>query len=220
MDNVDSSVRILLADDHDLVRAGMRSLFDRLPNVAVIAEASDGREAFELIRRQRPDVAFVDISMPGLNGLELIRKTSKVAPAVRLIVLSMHGSESYIAEALRAGAWGYLLKQDTSLKELELAINCVVGGNRYLPPAISAKVVDGNIHSISEPLLLQTLSPRQREILQLIGEGNNNKEIAYTLNISVKTVETHRAELMARLNIRDVAGLVRYAIKSGIVSLE
>jgi DNA-binding NarL/FixJ family response regulator len=214
-----SPIRVVLADDHDLVRAGIRALFERLPNVKVVGEGRDGQETLEIIERELPDIAFVDISMPILDGLSLIRRVSSLNGRVRLIVLSMYSAESYVSEALRAGASGYLLKQNADLSELQLAIESVMDGGRYLTPAISRQVVDGFLRS-QHPETRQTLTPRQREILRLIGEGHGTKEIAYRLNISAKTVDTHRAELMERLGIHDIAGLVRYAIQTGLVSLD
>ena len=212
-------IRIILVDDHDLVRAGIRALFERLPQVKVMGEARNGHEGLELIERERPDIAFVDISMPGLDGLSLIRRASLLEPQIRLIVLSMYSSESYVFEALRAGASGYLLKQNADLTELGVAIECVMAGGQYLTPAISKQVVEAFLRS-QQPDARQPLTPRQLDILRLIGGGHGTKEIAYRLNISAKTVDTHRAELMERLGIHDIAGLVRYAIQTGIVSID
>ena len=215
----DSSIRIVLIDDHDLVRAGVRALFERLPHVQIVGEARNGEEGAELIERERPDIAFIDISMPGLDGLSLIRRVSVSSPRVRLIVLSMYSSESYISEALRAGAAGYLLKQHADLTELEAAIEGVLRDGQYLTASVSKQLVDSFLRP-DQSSSLPSLTPRQRDILRLIGEGYGTKEIAYRLNISPKTVDTHRAELMERLGIYDIAGLVRYAIQTGVVSLE
>jgi len=212
-------VRIVLVDDHDLVRAGIRALFEQLPLIEVVGEAREGQEGLELIQRERPDIAFIDISMSGMDGLSLVRRASELEPQVRLIVLSMYSSEHYVSEALSAGARGYLLKQNADLTELQTAIDHVMEGGQYMTAAVRQKVVDGFSRS-QNPDARQPLTPRQLEILRLIGEGHGTKEIAHRLNISVKTVDTHRAELMERLKIYDVAGLVRYAIRMGIVNLD
>ena len=211
-------MRVLLADDHTLFRDGLRSLLERLGDVTVAGEAGDGREALKLIEEQSPDVAIVDITMPGLSGLEVAARAKRVSPATRVIILSMHAGEAYVAHALRAGVAGYLLK-DSAAAELALALRAVRRGETYLSPAISKHVVGGFLHGTrgeADPLAL--LTPRQREILQLIAEGKANKVIAADLGLSVKTVEAHRAQLMDRLDIHDVAGLVRLAIRAGLVT--
>jgi DNA-binding NarL/FixJ family response regulator len=213
-------MRLLLADDHTLFRQGVRSLLDRIAGVEVVAETGDGREALDLLDRIRPDVALLDITMPGLNGLEVAARASKVSPATRVVILSMHAGEAYVAQALRAGVAGYLLK-DAAAAELELALHSVRRGETYLSPAISRHVVDGFLgRAPADGDPLAGLTTRQREILQLIAEGKSTKEIAAILGVSVKTVETHRAQLMDRAGIHDVAGLVRLAIRSGLVSPE
>jgi DNA-binding NarL/FixJ family response regulator len=214
-----TSVRIILVDDHDLVRAGIRALFEQLPHIEVIGSVRDGQAGLKLIQQERPDIAFIDISMSGMDGLSLIRRAAMLEPQVRLIVLSMYSTESYVFEALTAGACGYLLKQNANLAELQAAIECVMQGGQYLTPAISQKVMEALSRS-QQPDARQSLTPRQRDILRLIGEGHSTKEIAYKLSISVKTVDAHRAELMERLRIYDVAGLVRYAIRIGLVDIE
>lgn len=211
-------VRVLLAEDHTLFRAGIRSLLGDLRDLQVIAEAAEGREALRLIAEHQPDVALLDIALPGLNGLEVLARLAKDRTAVRVIILSMHANEEYVRQALQAGAAGYLLK-DASVAELELAIHAVLRGESYLSPAISQRVIQWVRGT--EPSgggLLDRLTSRQREILQLIAEGHSTKSIATVLNLSPKTVETHRAELMTRLDIHDVAGLVRYAVRMGLVS--
>jgi DNA-binding NarL/FixJ family response regulator len=216
-------IRVLLADDHTLVRAGISALLKTLAGIEVVAETGDGREAVELARTHRPGVVLMDIAMPGLNGLEAASRIVRDQPETRVIVLSMHATEEYVLQALRAGAAGYILK-DAATVELELAIRSVVRGETYLSPAVSKHVVEGYVRRVGEqtpPAVagpLERLTPRQREILQLIAEGYTTKEIASRLDLSVKTVETHRTQLMQRLGIHDVAGLVRYAIKSGLVS--
>jgi len=213
-----SKVRVLLADDHTLVRAGIRSLLESIDGVEVVAESGDGREALELIARHRPDVALLDIGMPELNGLEVAKRVARESPRTRVVILSMHADPSYVHQALRAGASGYLLK-GAAVAELPLALRAVMRGESYLTPKVSKHVVDGFLREgEDEPGPLEGLTKRQCEILQLIAEGRATKEIAKILDVSVKTVETHRARLMERLDIRDVPGLVRFAIRAGLVS--
>lgn len=211
-----SSLRILLADDHALVRAGLRALVAELPGVEVVAEAGDGQEALQLIRETAPDIALLDISMPGLNGLEVAARTRKEHPATRVIILSMHGDDESVRRALVAGAAGYLLK-NSDRAELELALRAVGRGDTWLSPAVSARVAAAYAEKAPGGGPLEVLTPRQREVLQLIAEGLSTKEIASKLDLSVKTVDTHRTELMERLGIHGVAGLVRYAIRVGLV---
>ena len=210
-------IRVVLADDHTLVRAGIRALLEKLPDVHVVAEASDGREAVHLVTTTQPDVVLMDIAMPGLNGLEATRRLVKEFPAIRVLILSMHKNEEYVWQALRAGAVGYLLK-DADLAELALAITAVTRGETYLSPPISKHVIREYVQRVGgEETGLEQLTPRQREILQLIAEGHTTKMIAQRLGLSVKTVETHRVQMMERLDIHDIAGLVRYAIRMGVV---
>jgi len=214
------ALRVILADDHTLVRAGLRSLVEQLNNVTVVAEAKDGHEVLTLVATHHPDVVLMDLSMPGMNGLEAALRLKKEHPQVRIIVLSMHASEEYVLQALRAGAAGYLVKDSAPL-ELGLALQAVARGETYLSPPISRQVVDSYMQRLGqadEPLAV--LTGRQREILQLIAEGSSTKDIARRLNLSVKTVETHRAQLMERLDIHDVAGLVRFAVRHGLVGTE
>ena len=220
-------LRILLAEDHKLVRAGIRALLQSLPGVEVVAEASDGREALRLAEAHHPDIVFMDIAMSGMNGLEATTRIARDFADVRVIILSMHANEEYVLQALRAGASGYLLK-DAGTAELEIAVTAVARGETYLSPAISKHVIDeymrrvsgGHPSAQSDGNPFNRLTPRQREILQLIAEGHTMQDIARILNISLKTVETHRAQLMERLDIYDVPGLVRYAIRIGLVSSE
>jgi DNA-binding NarL/FixJ family response regulator len=213
------TVDIVLADDHHLVRRGIRALLEALPNVRVVGEAGDGREALELIERHRPDIALIDISMPGLNGLEVAERTARSSPGTRVIVLSMHKGEVFVAKAMRAGVAGYLLK-DAADEELTLALTAVSRGDVYLSPQISRQVVEQFTRAASEPDPLAGLTPRQREILQLVAEGRSSKEIAALLDLSTKTVESHRAQIMERLGVHDVTALVRFAIRVGLVSPE
>jgi DNA-binding NarL/FixJ family response regulator len=211
-------IRVLLAEDHWLVRASLRSLLADFADVEVIAEASDGRAALGLIATHHPEVVLMDISMPGLNGLEATHRITKEYPEVRVIVLSMHTGEEYVLRALRSGASGYVLK-GSAPGELELALAAVARGDVFLSPAISRHVIEVYLNGSGKQVSsLEQLTQRQREILQLIAEGRSNKEMARLLGASVKTIESHRASLMERLDIHDVAGLVRYAIRNGLVS--
>jgi DNA-binding NarL/FixJ family response regulator len=212
-------LRILLVDDHALVRAGMRSLLQDLDGVEVVAEASDGAEALSVAERERPDVILMDIAMKGMNGLEAAARLRERQPEAKVVILSMHTSEEYVLLALRAGAAAYLIK-DSATSELELALKSVMRGETYLSPAISRQVVEGYVQRVGAGAGPDPLTPRQREVLKRIAEGRSTKEIAYELNLSVKTVETHRAQIMERLGIRDVAGLVRYAMRAGLVPPE
>jgi DNA-binding NarL/FixJ family response regulator len=214
------AISILLADDHTLVRAGIRALVERLPEVKVVAEAKDGREALSLARKHQPDLVLMDIAMPGLNGLEATARITRELPGVRVIILSMYASEEYVREAIAAGAAGYLVKRGAAA-ELESAILTVAGGDSYFSPFVSLHVRKERSGSVSaERASIDRLTPRQREILQLVAERHTTKDIAHLLDISAKTVESHRAQLMDRLGIHDVPGLVRFAIRAGLVSLE
>jgi DNA-binding NarL/FixJ family response regulator len=215
-----SSISVLLVDDHALVRAGIRALLERLADVTVMAEAKDGREAFRLIRERPPDLVLMDIAMPGLNGLEATARITREFPNVRVVALSMYSNDEYVREAIKAGAIGYLVKSGAAA-ELEKAIKAVTRGDSYFSPLISARVGKDKAGRLSaDRALIERLTPRQREILQLIAERHSTKETAQILNISAKTVETHRAQLMQRLEIYDVPGLVRFAIRAGLASLE
>lgn len=213
-----TGIRILLAEDHTLVRAGIRSLLDRIGGMQVVAEASDGQEAVRLARKHKPQLVVMDIAMAGLNGLEATRRIRSETPDARILILSMHANEQYVHQALQAGASGYLLK-DAATEELELAINAALKGQTYLSPRISRRLVDDYLKQ-GEGNPADQLTPRQREILQLIAEGQSTRAIAERLHVSVKTVETHRAQLMDRLDIHDVPGLVRFAIRTGVISAE
>lgn len=217
-------IRVLLADDHNLVRAGMRALLQNIHEVEVVAEAENGRQVRALVQAHQPDVVLMDIAMPELNGLDATTQLIKEFPKLRVIILSMHSTKGYVLQALRAGASGYLLK-GAATPELALAIQAVARGETYLSSSVSKYVVEafkgGELHnaetlSAAEP----ALTPRQREVLQLIAEGSSTKEIAEKLNISVKTAKTHRTELMRRLDLHDVASLVRYAIQIGLIQEE
>lgn len=213
-------IRILLAEDHALVRAGIRMLVESLEGMAVVAECENGHQAVEETRRTRPHVVLMDITMPGLNGLDATARISGEMPDVRVLILSMHASEEYVSQALRAGATGYLLKGGRP-EELELAIRSAMRGESYLTPAVSRKLVDDYLRRVgAHPGEGELLTSRQREVLQLIAEGLSTKQVASKLKRSVKTVENHRNQIMHRLAIHDVAGLVRYAIRIGLISAE
>jgi DNA-binding NarL/FixJ family response regulator len=221
MNNTNKAIRVVLADDHPIVRAGIRAELDRLSGVEVVGEASDGREALELIRVHQPDIAFMDISMKNLNGLEATARIKSEFPKVRVIILSMHQNEEYFWQALKAGASGYLLKK-AATAELATALQRVTEGDIYLTKEISNRLVKKlplqQLAYRKSPL--EELTERQREILQLIAEGQTTKAIALILKVSPKTVEYHRAKLMERLNIFDIPGLVRFALQSGLISQE
>jgi DNA-binding NarL/FixJ family response regulator len=215
------SIRVLLADDHTLVRAGIRALLEKLPGVEVAGEANDGREVMDLIKAQQPDVVLMDISMPGLNGLQALARITRDFPNVRVVILSMHPNDEYVLQALKSGASGYLLKR-AATAELAAALKSVIGGEIYLSREITSQFLkkfplQQLAHSNSP---LEQLTSRQREILQLLAEGQTTKAIASILKISDKTVEYHRAKLMAGLKIFDIPGLVRFALRTGLISQE
>lgn len=218
-------IRVLLADDHNLVRAGMRALLEHVPEIQVVAEAENGRQVRALIKTHHPDVVLMDIAMPELNGLDATAQLLKEFPKLRVIILSMYATKGYVLQALRAGASGYLLK-GAATPELALAVQAVARGETYLSSAVSKYVVEAykgspgaDLKSTgTSPRVDADLTPRQREVLQLIAEGFSTKEIAEKLNISVKTAKTHRSELMRRLDLHDVAAVVRYAMQIGLVA--
>jgi DNA-binding NarL/FixJ family response regulator len=210
------TTRVILVDDHALVRAGIRRLLDEVPGVEVIAEGSHGRDAVALALTHRPDVIMMDINMPELNGLEAAERITREVDGVRVVIVSMLGNEEYVAQALRAGAAGYLLK-DADAVELGLAIKAVMRGDTYLSPAIARHAATLALRNAAAP---PELTGRQREILQLVAEGHTTKEIAGKLDLSVRTVETHRMQIMERLQIRDLAGLIRYAIRTGLIQAD
>jgi len=221
MNSAAKPIRLILADDHTLVRAGIRALLEKLPGVEVVGEAGDGREVLKLVKLHRPDVVLMDISMPGLNGLEAATRMAGEFPEVRVIILSMHDNEEYVWRALKAGAAGYLLKK-AATTELATALQRVALGEFYLSQEISTRLpknfaLDG-IANRKSPL--EQLTGRQREILQLIAEGQNTKGIAELLKVSPKTVEYHRMKLMDGLNVHDVPGLVRFALRVGLLPQE
>jgi DNA-binding NarL/FixJ family response regulator len=211
-------MRIVLVDDHTLVRAGLRALLDEMPEVAVVAEAGDGATGLAAVREHAPDLLITDLTMDGMNGFELTAKVTREFPETKVIVLSMYSSKEHVLRAMSAGASAYLLK-DAAENELSLALAAVSRGESYLSAGASRRMTElalGPDLAESDPLA--RLTARQREVLKLIAEGAGTKQIAHQLNISPKTVEVHRSELMSRLGIRDIAGLVRLALRAGLVA--
>ena len=224
-------MRVLLADDHRIVREGLKSLLEAQDDMEVVAEAGDGRQALEMAAELEPDVVVMDVGMPQLNGIEATRRLMNDQPDTKVVALSMHSDRRYVAEALKAGASGYLLK-DGAFEELISAIRAVVANKVYLSPRVAGVVVDdyvrrlpgeeGNVASPTpeEPNAFHKLTVREREVLQLMAEGFATKEIAARLHVSVKTVETHRRQLMEKLQLYSVAEVTKYAIREGLTSLE
>jgi DNA-binding NarL/FixJ family response regulator len=213
-------IRVLIADDHNLFRAGIRALLQTLGDIEIVAEAGDGVEALRFVAAHRPDVVLMDIMMPNLNGLDAAARMARAFPRTRVIMLSMSADEDSVLKALRAGAVGYLVKT-ADPAELELAIRAAVRGEKFLSSAVSEHVVAACLKRLDkEQSSLERLPPRQREVLQLVAEGHSTKDIARKLDISVKTAEAYRGELMKALDIHDIASLTRYAIRTGLVSLD
>ncbi len=206
-------MRVLLADDHQIVRQGLRGLLEKAGH-EVVGEASDGHEALRLARTLSPDVAVLDLSMPHLNGLDAAREMHRVVPEIKTILLTMFTDKEYVLQAMKAGAKGYVLKTQAA-EDLIRAIREISRGEVYLSPGVAASVVEAYLDRSDAPA--DRLTPRERQILQLIAEGNTTKEVAGLLNISFKTAESHRNHIMKKLDLHDVAGLVRYAVKRGLV---
>ncbi len=215
------TARVLIADDHGIVREGLRTLIERESDMEVVAEAEDGAEAVRVALEVAPNVVIMDIAMPELNGMEATRRIVAEAPGVKVLALSMHSDKRFVAEILKAGASGYLLK-DCAFEELARAIRAVVAGQTYLSPAIAGIVAEGYVRrlSASDSSAFSVLTPREREVLQLMAEGWPTKRIASRLHVSVKTVETHRRQIMQKLDIHSVAELTKYAVREGLTSLE
>lgn len=211
--------RVLLVDDHALVRAGIRALVAMINGIEVVGESGDGREALRLVEQLQPDVVLLDITMPGINGLQVLEEIVSRFPRVRVIMLTMHQAHEYVLQALHGGAAGFIPKSAASV-ELEQAIDTVMRGNTYVSNETLQEDLLATEKAAREQRLLDSLTPRQREVLILIAEGKSTKQTARALGISVKTVESHRAQLTERLDIHDVAGLVRFAIKTGLVNVE
>lgn len=215
------TIRVLVADDHKILREGLRSLLESQDDMEVVAEAEDGRTAVGLARELKPDVVVMDVAMPDLNGIEATRQIVADSPNVAVIGLSMHSDRRFVAGMLSAGAYGYLLK-DCTFDELVEAIRSVVAGRRYLSPAVTGVVVDDYVRRLTkeESVPCSVLTAREREVLQLLAEGKSTKEMASQLHVSVKTIETHRQKIMEKLGLHSVAELTKYAIREGLVSLE
>jgi len=215
------SVRVLLADDHGIIRQGLHSLLEKEPDVEIVSEAKDGREALGLVREMAPDVVVMDITMPNLNGVDATRRIISEFPKVKVIALSIHSNRRFVSEMLKAGASGYVLKE-CLFDELACAIRAVAGGGSYLSPRITGIVLDDYVGHLSAESgsPLSVLTEREREVLQLLAEGKNTKQIALELHVSTKTIEANRRQLMEKLNVRSVAELTKYAIREGLTSLE
>jgi DNA-binding NarL/FixJ family response regulator len=209
----DRTIKILLADDHTIVRQGLKLILSAHADLQVVGEAANGREAVEMAEKLRPDIVLMDVAMPELNGIEATRKMMEANSRIRILVLSMHKESVYVREILRAGARGYILK-DAIDTELLSAVRSVARGDGYISPAVSGALID-NFQKSGNPV--DALSPREREVLQLIAEGKTNKEIATKLNLSVYTVDSHRGKIMEKLNLHSTGELVRFAMKNGLV---
>lgn len=214
------AIRIVLVDDHAVLRAGLKVLIDGERDMHVVGEAGDGREGLRVTSELNPDVVVTDISMPGLNGIEGVRLIKQAQPEIKIIVLSMHSNQEYVTEVLQAGADGYVIKQSDA-SEVIAAIRAVLAGGAYLSPTISKHLIDGYLsQSPSDIPSAPKLTTREREVAQLIGEGQSTREISETLSISVKTVETHRMNIMKKLNTTNQADIIKYTIKKGWVNLD
>lgn len=214
------SIRILLADDHTVMRNGLRLLLERQPNLQVVGEASDGREAVELAASQKPDVVVMDIAMPHLNGVEAARQIAARAPQIAIAILSMHSDESYVIRSLKAGARAYLLK-DSAEADLIAAIHAITAGKSFFSPAVRKILKEDYMHQLAEMGAedsYELLTNREREVLQLVAEGKSNKDVANLLNLSLYTVETHRTHILQKLNLHSVPELILYAVRKGIIS--
>ncbi len=209
---------VLLVEDHTVVRQGLRRILESDPQIEILGEVGNGREALSLAQRIQPDIAIVDISLPSLNGIDLTRQLGKLSPHTRVLILSMHADEAYVRQSLKAGAKGYLLK-DADEQDLVRAVNALHDGGSYFSPSISRMLLDGYLHddpaaSVGE---LSLLSDREREVLQLVAEGKSSKEVAQLLHLSASTVESHRKHIMEKLGLHNTAALVRFAVRMGIV---
>ena len=215
------SIRVLLADDHKIIRQGLRALLEKQQDIEVVAEAEDGRSAVRLAAETAPDVVIMDVTMPDLNGAEATKQILSKSPDIKVVALSMHSDSLFVTEMLKSGAVGYLLK-DCAFEELAKAIRTVIDNKNYLSPAISGVVLEDYIQRLSRTGFSSpdVLSDREREVLQLMAEGYSTKKIAQKLHISVKTVETHRRQMMSKLDIHTIAELTKYAIRKGLTSLE
>ncbi|MBM4136520.1 MAG: response regulator transcription factor [Nitrospira sp.] len=214
------SIRVILSDDHQIIRDGLRSLLEKQPGIEVIAEAADGRTTVDLATKLKPDVIIMDVSMPDMNGIEATSRIIEKTPKIKVIALSMHSDRQFIIEMLNAGASGYILK-DAAFSELINAIHAVMANRSYLSPEIAHIMIEEFKHILSKEKLsvFSILTPREREVLQLIAEGKTTKEIAFKLKVSVKTAETYRQNIMDKLDIHTIAGLTKYAVREGLTTL-
>ncbi len=213
-------IRILLADDHTIIRSGLRLLLEQQPDFKVVAEASDGREAVELVSKHHPGIAVLDIGMPQLNGIEATQQITSKEPQTHVVILSMHADESYVLRALKAGASGYILKNSAEA-DLIRAVRSVADGKSFFSPAISKMLLEDYVRQLRDKHVEDSydlLTPREREILQLLAEGRTNKEVANLLNLSVYTVDAHRGNILQKLNLHSVPELILYAVRKGIIS--
>jgi RNA polymerase sigma factor (sigma-70 family) len=217
------TLRVLLVEDHAIVRQGIRALLDEEPDIAIVGEAADGNQALALAQSLRPEIVLMDLNLPGLSGIEATRQVLQLLPDVRVLVLSMYDSEEYVFRALRAGASGYVLKQSTST-ELVMALRAVAAGSTFLSPGISQILISDFMRRADAQTTtddaLSILTPREREVLELIARGLTNRQIAERLHISIKTVETHRGNMMQKLDVHDRAELIKFAIDSGVISID
>jgi DNA-binding NarL/FixJ family response regulator len=214
------SIRILLADDHTVMRGGLRLLLERQPNFVVVGEAADGRQAVDMAAAEKPDVVVMDIAMPHLNGVEAARQIVNRAPATAVVILSMHSDESYVIRSLKAGARAYLLK-DSAESDLISAIQAITEGKSFFSPLVRRILKEDYMHQLAEMGAEDTyelLTTREREVLQLVAEGKSNKDVANLLNLSLYTVETHRTHILQKLNLHSVPELILYAVRKGIIS--
>ncbi len=212
-------MRILLADDHKMLRDGLRALLERKPGMEIVGEASTGHQAVELSQQLRPDVVVMDVTMPELNGVEATRRLVAAHPDIKVVALSVHTDRRYMMAMFEAGAVAYVPKS-VAFEELALAIDAVMQGQRYLSPTITGAVLEGYLRKVSPAVPGGTLSPREREVLQLLAEGSSSKDIAARLGLSVATVETHRRQIASKLDIHSVAELTKFAIREGLTSLD
>lgn len=215
-------IRVIVADDHHLVRQGICALLEKAPDMEVVGQADDGMAALDLVRRTPPDILVVDLAMPRMNGIQTIERVQALGGRTRVVVLSMYSDETLLRQALRMGAAGYLLKRSVT-EEFLLAIRAAARGETYLSPSVSRVLLDAVRQEGAEPkgqVVLERLTPRERQVLQLVAEGRSNSEIGRTLGVTKKTVEKHRASLVGKLGVKDLAGLIRIALKHGLIFLE
>ena len=215
------STRVLIVDDHKIMREGLRSLLEKQPDMEVVAEAENAQTALKLVEELKPDLVIIDVVMPALNGIEATRRILTKVPSVKVIALSMYSDKRFVMEMLRAGASGYLLK-DCAFEELDGAIRAVTQGRTYITPRIVDIIVKDYFSQVEKPSssALSSLTSRQYEVLQLLAEGRTTREIAQQMSLSVKTIESHRQQIISKLNIRSIAGLTKYAIREGLISTD